>query len=259
MQIYIPTYGRANRQRAWDRLPEKLKLRTLLVVQHRERKLYDKYPTLVLPPKIQTIAPTRQWIANRHRDDKFVMLDDDVYFDARREDDMGKFCHANDKSVIELFKVIEKKLDSYAHVGVLTREGGNRITNLDGVENMRMMRVLAYNAKTLWRENIKWDRLPLQEDFDVTLQLLRKGYPNFVITRWVNGQGASGTSAKGGCEHFRTLELHNANAIKLAALHDPFVKIVEKTTKSSWGGQKRLDVMVSWKKAYAEGVANRAH
>lgn len=251
MQIFIPTYGRADQQHTFKHLPKALQKRATLVVQHRERHLYNDYPTLVLPRNIETIAPARQFIMKNARYgglgiDKLVMLDDDLRFDVRRKDDPNKFLVATEPQILELFKVIEKSLKQYAHVGVISREGGNR--HHKDLECSRMMRILAYDVATYHKENIKFDRLPLQEDFDVTLQLLRKGYPNLVLCGWVNGQGTSG--AKGGCSHFRTIELHNENARKLSELHAPFVKVVEKQTKGAWGGQARLDVTVQWKKAF---------
>lgn len=250
MHIFIPTYGRAEQQHTFKHLPKSLQKRATLVVQDREKHLYPSYGVKVLPKNITTIAPARQYImtyAKNQGIDKLVMLDDDLRFDWRRMDDGGKFLVATDKQVEELFKTMEKKLDKYAHVGVLSREGGNRVLEPER-ECTRMMRVLAYNVETFHKEKIKFDRLPLQEDFDVTLQLLRKGYPNLVLCGWVNGQGTSG--AKGGCSHFRTIELHNANVRRLAGLHETFVKVVEKQTKGAWGGQARLDVMVQWKKAF---------
>lgn len=251
MKIYIPTYGRADRQYTYEHLPQSLQKRTTLVVQHRERDLYKQFPNVhVLPKSIETVAPTRQHImkkAHAAGEKKVVMLDDDLRFDWRRLDDGGKFLGATDAQVEELFEAIEESLNDYAHVGVLSREGGNREPNATK-ECTRMMRVLAYHVPTFTAEKIKFDRLPLQEDFDVTLQLLRKGHPNLVLCQWVNGQGTSG--AKGGCSHFRTMEMHNENVLKLAKLHAPFVKVVEKETKGAWGGGKRLDVIVQWKKAF---------
>lgn len=257
MQIFIPTYGRHDRQHTLNHLPPELQRRTKLVVQARDwalnKNTYHLYPcngVVVLPSKITTIAPARQYIMDKaYKDglDKVCMLDDDLRFDARRMDDKGKFCTATPKLLEKLFKRIEKELDTYAHVGVLSREGGNRVLT-PTIKCARMMRVLAYDVEAFKRHKIKFDRLPLQEDFDVTLQLLRKGYPNLVLCEWVNGQGTSG--AKGGCSHFRTIELHNENAKRLAELHHPFVKVVEKQTKGAWGGQARLDVMVQWKKAF---------
>lgn len=250
MQIFIPTYGRSHQQHTYKNLPIKIQRHTWLVVQHRERHLYGDYPDpIILPKHIETVSPARQYImdlAKKRNLDRVVMLDDDLRFDKRRMDEKGKFYVATDDDVTKLFQRIDKELGNYAHVGVLSREGGNRVMT-STVKNTRMMRVLSYCVDTYHKEKIKFDRLPLQEDFDVTLQLLRKGYPNLVLCEWVNGQGSSG--AKGGCSHFRTIELHNENAKKLATLHAPFVKVVEKKTKGAWGGQARLDVTVQWKKA----------
>lgn len=255
MKIFIPTYGRSERQNTFKNLPKEIQKRVTLVVQHRERDLYPGYKIEVLPPKVQTIAPTREYIAKVlvNKRDKFVMLDDDLRFDHRRMDEKGKFYVATDKQVIKLFDKIEKSLDDYAHVGVLAREGGNRVLK-STVECARMMRVLAFRAEVLWKEDIKFYRGPKyitfsMEDFDVILQLLRKGYPNLVLCEWVNGQGSS--NASGGCSHFRTIQVHNENAQMLVDLHKPFVKLVEKTTKTAWGvGTVRKDVAVQWKKAY---------
>ena len=239
MEIFIPTYGRYDKQHTFLHLPKSLQKRTTLVVQARDysenQAVYDAYGVniLKLPPRYQTITPTRQYImetAKRFGHKKLVMLDDDLRFDTRRMDERGKFYVATDKDIEKLFKTIEKSLDKYAHVGVLSREGGNRIET-STVTCTRMMRVLAYDVEIYHKEKIKFDRLPLQEDFDVTLQLLRKGYPNLVLCEWVNGQGTSG--AKGGCSHFRTIDLHNSNAVQLAALHHPYVKVVEKKTKGA--------------------------
>jgi len=234
--------------------------RTTLVVQHKEYSAYiaavatekfEEVKVLKLPPQIKTIAPTRSHIleiARLNGQDKIVMLDDDLRFDWRRKDDNGKFLVATRQQIEQLFNTIEDKLGEFAHVGVLAREGGNRVLKFPAVYNSRMMRVLAYRTDILWRENIKLNRIPLMEDFDVCLQLLRKGFANCVLTGWVQGQGTSG--AAGGCSHFRTTELHNLCANKLAKLHPEFVKVVTKHTKGAWNGEARQDVVVAWKKAF---------
>lgn len=256
MNIFIPTYGRATAQHTLKHLPKSLQKKTTLVLQHEDYKvndtIYNDYPCaiLVLPKKIKTISPTRQFIMDHAKEQglkKVVMLDDDLRFDIRRMDDGGKFLVATENQIEWLFKKIEAKLDKFVHVGVLAREGGNRVEEEER-QCTRMMRVLAYDVKTFHEEKIKFDRLPLQEDFDVTLQLLRKGYPNLVLCRWVQGQGTS--NAKGGCSTFRTIDMHNGNVEKLAKLHAPFVNVVEKQTKGAWDGMPRKDVMVQWKKAY---------
>ena len=115
-----------------------------------------------------------------------------------------------------------------------------------------MMRVLGYNKKYLEREQITFGRIPVMEDFDITLQLLRRGYPNMILNHWVHNQGGSDTT--GGCSTFRTPELQEKAANMLKEFHPNFVKVVEKETKTSWGGKKRTDVTVYWKKAYKSYV-----
>lgn len=261
LHIYIPSCGRSSFLGTLSHLPKSLLKQTTLVVQHKERTAYiaaltaieggEDVKVLVLPPRIKTIAPTRAFIFEYARlagEQKIVMLDDDLRFDWRRKDDNGKFLVATDQQVLELFAAIKTQLEAYVHVGVLAREGGNRVLQFPAVYNTRMMRVLAYRVDILWRENIKFNRIQLMEDFDVCLQLLRKGYANCVLTEWVQGQGNSG--ATGGCSHFRTIDLHNDCANKLAKLHPGLVKVVFKQTKGAWGGGIREDVTVQWKKAY---------
>lgn len=264
MKIYIPSCGRPSFLGTLAHLPEKLLYDTTLVVQDKEYRKYEAAVAAIdrlaninilgLPRRIKTIAPTRAYIlkhAQENAYNKIVMLDDDLRFDWRRQDDKGKFLVATEEQIIAMFRTIEARLQEYAHVGVLAREGGNRVLKFPAVYNTRMMRVLAYRTDILVKEKIHLDRIPLMEDFDVCLQLLRKRYANCVLTGWVNGQGMSG--AAGGCSHFRTLDLHNECANKLAALHPEYVKVVTKHTKGAWGGAERQDVVVAWKKAFEGG------
>lgn len=141
-------------------------------------------------------------------------------------------------------------LHSTPHVGFGSREGGNRVT-VDYSHNTRIMRVLGYDRNLLMKECITFDRLPVMEDFDVALRLLRLGHPNMVINTVVHNQAGSGKT--GGCSHFRTKEVQAEAAYKLQRLHPGFVKVVTKSTKSAWGGGERTDVNIQWKKCYAAG------
>lgn len=255
MEIFIPTYGRAAQQITYDNLPAKIRQQTKLVVQERERALYPVYPIVVLPDRIRTIAATREWITFEHfptvaKSEKLLMLDDDLKFQTRRKDDPGKFLEATDTEKLAMFAAIEKEIGHYAAVGVVPREGGNRA--VDGnMECTRAMRVLGYYVPTLQKLKCSFLRGGPKftlEDFDMLLQLLRAGKKNLVLTAWCQGQGSSNT--EGGCASYRTLELHNKNAARLATLHPEFVKLVQKTTSTAWGGATRTDVTVQWKKAY---------
>jgi hypothetical protein len=118
------------------------------------------------------------------------------------------------------------------------------------------MRFHFYRASVLKEINFHFDDVVTKQDFHMTLSLLEHGYPNVVNFGWMQGQPGSNTD--GGCSWYRTPEVMAAGAIRLKELHPDFVRIVEKETLHSWGGGKRLDVNVSWKKALGSKVEKSA-
>lgn len=248
MIITIPTYGRPKEQKTYSQIPLSRMDKTYLVVQAREAHLYEKYPNvLVLPSGIQSIAPTRQWILDVFPTQKVVQIDDDFTICCRRGEGTKLFI-AEEHEIEKLFNDIEEALDTYSHVGVSARQGNNRVEE-DRKEIARMTGFTACNVPKV-REVARYDRMVVQEDLDFTLQLLRAGHPNLVFYDFCYNQPGSNT--KGGCSSFRTLEVQEEAAHKLAELHPGFVKVVEKETKTSWNGKKRTDVTVYWKKAYGK-------
>lgn len=243
MRIYIPTRGRVDRQVTLRSLPKTLLERTYLVAPKEEVKaLKAIHPNvLVQPSNISNIAEKRHWILKQHEGDKLMMIDDDCAFYARGEKGLLKE-YATDKILVKLFKWVEKSLDAYAHVGISSRMGNNHVEE-DLVKNTRMMHALAYHVPTLL-ENVKFKRVLVREDFDYTLQLLRKGYENVVRYDVCVAPGSYG--AIGGCSDERTVELSDEQAEKLASLHPGLVKVVQKDYK----GVPRKEVIVYWKKAF---------
>lgn len=258
MDIIIPTYGRAHAQETLKQLNNH-DITPHLVVQRREadKGLYDKcrgtYHWHVLPENITTIAPTRQWILDNVGDDpNLCMLDDDLCFYARRTDDPTKLRELQPGELQAAFRQMDRQLLTIPHVGFAAREGANRCT-LQLMHNTRIMRVLGYNRTILKKEFITFGRLPVMEDFDVALRLLRAGHRNLILNHFAHNQAGSGK--EGGCSHFRTKELHAECAQRLAELHPGFVRVVKKVTKGAWGGGERTDVQVSWKAAYNSSKA----
>lgn len=258
MIIYIPTYGRVHKQVTLSNLPSELRKTAVLVVYQEEADMFGDQPVLICPKTVRGIAAKRQFIIDHHNktqdDPRLVMLDDDLRFFTRRTDDPTKFQPATDDDLSELFRHINDLLCTYAHVGVMGREGANRAT-APKVHVTRMMRVLAYNAQTCKKQAINFVRGGNMCDFDVTLQLLTKGYPNCVIANFVQDQGSS--NAPGGCSITRSMDEQRKDAIHLHERFPKFVKLVEKTTKTAWGGQTRTDVQVQWKAAYGSYDASR--
>lgn len=252
MDIVIPTYGRPqqSRQHTLNALVAD-GLLPVLLVQHREHHLYQWYhgPVHVLPPEIQTVAPTRDYlIHNEVWESRFVvMLDDDLHFFARRQDDPTKFRNLESGELGRMLAQLEGMLDRFPHVGIAPREGGNRNTE-PFMLNTRIMRVLGYDRDFLRQHAVTFAPMPVMEDFHVSLQLLKLGRDTLVLNNWCNNQ-AEGSDAAGGCSTYRTAALQAEAAHLLAGLHAPYVKVVEKETKTAWGGGTRTDVTIQWKKA----------
>lgn len=255
MDLIIPTAGRWAAQPTLKAL-EEAGLNPILLVQEQQWEEYiGRYSVEIrsLPARITTIAPTRQWILeNIGHSNSFCMLDDDLVFYRRRTDDPTKLTDALPEDLERAFAQMDKALsDGHPHVGFAAREGANHNTHTL-VENTRIMRVLGYNRDVLKREDIRFDRMEVMEDFDVALQLLERGYPNLVLNSYAHNQAGSGRA--GGCSAFRTPAMQARAANELARLHPGVVRVVEKTTKGAWGGGTRTDVNIQWKRAYEQGI-----
>ena len=248
LEIYIPTLGRKV-QETYQNLPASLQARVIFVCSRSEDA-----PTVpckeIWVPGTQGIAATRQAILERATG-AFAMLDDDLRFATRRTDDPTKFEDASDYDINLAFERLDGALKQVAHSGMATREGGNRYT-MPYVWNTRILRILGYHAPTLKEKGIRFDRLPVMEDFDVALQLLRLGHPSCSLNWIVHDQKSS--NAAGGCSTYRTMEVQAKAAHALQALHPQFVTIVKKQTKTAWNGQERTDVRIQWKRALEAGV-----
>ena len=207
-----------------------------------------KHPVYVLPPKVSTLAHTRDHLIHEYGGShKVVFLDDDLQFAVRRKDDRTKFRQPEGDDLKKMFETIEYKLDRHPMVGIGAREGGNRTTE-DFLYNTRIMRVLAFKRQYLQQKQITFAPLVVMEDFHVNLQVLRSGADTCVCNEWVSNQ-SGGSDAPGGCSEYRTSEVQTQSAHLLAARHPGLVRIVEKTMKTAWGGKTRTDVVISWKKA----------
>ena len=254
MLIFIPSINRVDEQPTLLSLPPEVKVH--IVVPQNQMEGYwrkwgsvGKVEVIGHPEWCRNIAHVRQFILQYAAPNKVLMLDDDLVFFKRREDERDKFIPAFDSDIREMLLDCEGQLENFAHIAVATREGGNRYT-ADYNFNTRGLRVLGYNTEILRKEEVMFGRLPVMEDFDVTLQLLRKGYSNCIINWMVHNQ-AHGSGASGGCSTYRDLKLQAECAHKLKELHPEFVTVVEKTTKTAWGGNTtRTDVRIQWKKAY---------
>lgn len=254
MEIYIPSKGRAEQlHHTWEALPPSIQNRATIVISPKDAPAYQsRFPIeRLMTTDAKGIGAVRQHLIDI-ADNAVLMLDDDLSFFVRRKDNPKLLQKAQPGDVVQMIKAAERELKNYAHLSIAVREGANRNTD-DVIFNIRGLRALGYQAAVLRAEGVRFDRLPVMEDFDVELQLLRLGYDQITLNKWCQDQGAS--NAPGGCSTYRSMAVQAQGAEGLAKLHPDFVTVVEKDAKSGDAWAKRKDVRVQWKKARESGNA----
>lgn len=258
LKLVVPSYRRMPRQATLGFLPPSWMGNTYLVVDQHDydlRNLYESQTrgaTLLLhPPEITTIAKKRMWIIEHFRYHKIVMFDDDLRFSVRKNDGTTGLRQATVSDMERALERLVLLLDGYAHAGWSMRQGNNNVKDGGVLENARMCYTLGYDAELMWKMHTRGEidlsgRVSCREDMDITLQLLKRGWPNGVDFDIAADQ-VTGFGAKGGCSEERTLESSDAAAELLAELHPGLVKVV---TKSYAGSPDRKEVVVQWKKAF---------
>lgn len=255
MKIIVPTRGRLGRQYTIDFLPRDLQADVVVVCPSNEVDRHGLYPyvregsaqVVCQPDDTMTIAQKRAWIVQHWYDmgvEKIVMMDDDLRFAYRIDDTGTALRQATHDDIRSGFRELEARLSpDCPHAGFGPRQGNNRKeAGWRGPD--RMMYVLGYHLPTVV-DNAIFGRIETREDMDVTLQLLRAGFPNAVYHTLVVDQ-AGGYAARGGCEGERTIERSNADADRLAELHPGLVRVTEKAYGTSI---PRKEVVCSWQKA----------
>jgi len=262
MKIIIPTKGRISNQLTIANLPEELRKNTVLVCPEKERFWHSQKQSFVTviaqPDPDMGIADKRKWIMEQSRNEwnyeKIVMLDDDLRLAIRRIDDPGLFRKAGPEDIIKAFRELEEILSpEIPHAGFAVRGSGIGDAAKQGgwqVTGKRAMYSLAYHVSTVL-DNAEFGRIGTHEDIDITLQLLRKGFPNAINFSFVTDQAFG---KPGGCSDERTVEKNNVDVLKLAELHPGYVRVTEKMYKVS---TPRLEVVCAWQKALKDGLLNR--
>ena len=213
MNIFIFSSNRKH-LRVLDKFPKALYPYTQLVIPFKQVSAYgsQEINLLPVPDHLYGINRTRQYVIEKYPAHKVIFLDDDIHFYARRLDNPQRLEPATDIQIHKVLSMLDTSLQTYAHGGIAARQGHCFLPQ-QPVYNQRYIRILGYNTIILNKYRVRFDRLPLMEDFDVALQLLRMGYPSILHTNYAQDQ--SQTQAAGGCSDYRTQELHTAAAKKL--------------------------------------------
>lgn len=253
MTVYIPTRGRADRQKTWSWLPPSVRAQTHLVTNETEAPLLrDRgFPVLVCP--VEGIAPKRQWILDQHTGgDKILMLDDDLRFAARRDDEPTKFYQPEPAGddMVHAFAELSELFETTAMAGFAHRGGANHKTE-PVRHNERLSAAWGIRVSVARAVGLQIDRLPFMEDFDAALQLHAAGYGTALVNNYV--WDCLESNASGGCASYRDGPAQAAAAMDLSMMWPDFVRTVEKKGWQGMGGT-RIDVVVQWKRAYRAGV-----
>jgi hypothetical protein len=263
--IYIPTMKRYKKSLTSDFFPKELKSLTTLVVQKNERKKYKKFglDLMVVPEEITGISKVRQYIIENSVTEKCFMLDDDLKFakrvEAENKEQVTKYSlkvFSEKEEWFNMFNIVSKKLNKFPMVALLSREGANHYFDSDFSFNVRCLRFLCYRKSVLLKNNIRFDVMPVMEDFFVAIKLLSKGYAVCSVNLYTQGQ-MIGSNAPGGCSLYRTQALQNKVSAKMTLKFFPNVRLRRKILKSGWKGEFKktmFDVRIQWKNIFKDGV-----
>lgn len=254
--IVIPTRGRVDNQATYSQVPDWLAPSVLLAAPSDEASDHKAKGRRVIerPASLpRGVAYARQWIVEWAFERKFenlILLDDDNWFYKRPKAEDYKMVPVTlDEFGDMVFQVIDL-MKKFPHVGIAGRQNNDAIT-YPYDQNRRWNAAYGVKPKLLMEHDIRFDAVPLMEDFHVNLSLLKLGYPNAVISTY-GWQQALGIGGRGGVSDYRTPELQAEAARKLAALHKPYVTVAEKESPTGWWKDMtvRVDVRIAWSRAF---------
>ena len=180
-----------------------------------------------------------------------IVFDDDLVF-YNRFDGTTRLPRNKPEETHRMVEWLYANAMTHGHATLSPTQHNNQ-QPLDEVSVCAARSVLAFDVDLLRRLDIQIARVPSKNDYDITLQLLRHGYPNRCAYNMCHKQVA-GPTLPGGCTPYRNEELHLVASETLKSLHPDYVRVVTKK-KPEWPFP-RQDVVVSWKKAYTDGVSS---
>jgi hypothetical protein len=215
----------------------------------------------IITTKLHGINNIRQFIIENCNDNKVLMIDDDLRFFHRPSIDDVSLYQATGEQILDMIQWLDNRLDEYAHVSIAARTQNFQLTSrMQKAESFELKTVRPYRIYGFRKDIVLGEELDYHaglkintmDDFHITLSLLELGYPNIVSCKWAHDQCTS--NSRGGAASYRDLEMLKVCALNLKEKHPQVVKVVEKTTKSSWGGTPkkpvtRTDVIIQWQKA----------
>jgi hypothetical protein len=192
--------------------------------------------------------------------DHFLMIDDDVRFEQRRDATTTRTKTCDLAETQTCLDYLDRYLRDgrWGMVGLPARQFQHAVPTggPDDIfcECTRNMCVTGWRSEDF--RHVDYKRVMVRSDFDATLQLLRNGRKNINLCYWQHSQV---NNVAGGCADYRTTEIADAAALRLVELHPGLVTVVRKKYEAQSRREKlnmgeRLEVVINWRKAYEEGL-----
>jgi hypothetical protein len=256
MNIFIPTCGRVESQTTWDHLAPELRNITWLVCPKEELEGHENKSRSVIVCPVEGIGPKRDYIlsmAQANGFDHVLMLDDDIVLQRRRKD--GKITNSDDRDQMDAVAWLDACLENgFLHAALSIRSLGFMDPHEYVSPGRAQGAALACNVPAIMTAGVSFckgfedfEGHNTMEDFNLTLQLLRMGFPN--VVSFEHKITPKSTNVAGGCSSWRTPELVNASAERLVSLFPGIVKLRTKKAWEGMGSKEINDVTVQWKRA----------
>jgi hypothetical protein len=201
VKIVIPSRSRYNSQKTVQALSQDLWTNIVVVVPSDQYISYRQNTPMdigVIPfDGPAGVAIKRDFILKMHKSGKVIMMDDDLRF-YKRSEDGKKFAIASPLDTELMVEQIVEFLTNYPMVGLVDKFMSQH-TKRGYEECRRFNQVLGFN-RDLFPDPWPTFRVPHDEEHDIHLQFLTRGYKTAVLTEWSK---VDKPNAAGGCSDWR--------------------------------------------------------
>jgi hypothetical protein len=242
IKIAIQSYKRSDKVITLDSIPLSYKDNVYLFVRREEYDLYyNNYGqrcNVVPLDNVQYLSDTRTAIINYFGNDRIWLTDDDNKIHTARYIEEKDIIKPNTKEIVtedqfyDCLSYMDEMMDlGYTH-GLLRLSlfaRGNKYwphrVNCYGFTNTFL------DLSKIDKSDLPYNDVQIMSDLYVFLYLLKKGYDNCMISKYMVTSGPA--NSQGGCSTYRNVENYNRCAEKIAQTFPEYVKIKDKSRYNS--------------------------
>jgi hypothetical protein len=218
MRILIPSRARPDAQITAHALQHSSVDYLIVRTPHDDTTYSDEHPQILTSGDVVDIASKRNWIMQAFAGQKILVIDDDITFHRVLD---GCAFPAGAEDIRRMLRVIEERLDDFAHLGV-ARRYMIQSQPQPYVVNKKPKSVNAYNL-ALFPDPVPQFRLKACSDIDYTMQLIASGRSCVIVTEYCYTE--ADYMAPGGCSVWRTKQTIHEGMTKLAELWPRYVRL----------------------------------